>query len=161
MKSLPAKGVARALTAVSIAGCALSILVHVIALLGFHSKALLNFQIGLFLGMVPLAAIPASLAWERLLPRLSFLDRVRRSHVAQKALLAKTPEWLRRTFTALGYYAMASFVVFLFKNFSTKIPSQRDELWILSAYAAVFYSAFAAILMSYARSDRPLRLDEI
>ena len=160
MKSLPAKGVARALAAVSIAGCALSISVQVIALLGFHSKALLNFQIGLFLGMFPLA-IPTFLAQERLLPRLPFLDRVRRSHVAWNVLLAKTPEWLRRTFTALGYYAMASFVVFLFKNFSTKIPSEHDELWILSAYAAAFYSAFAAILMSYARSERPLRLDEI
>ena len=71
------------------------------------------------------------------------------------------PGWLRRTYTALGYYAMALFAIFLFRNFSTKVPSDYDELWILSAYAAAFYSAIAAILMSYARSERQLRPDEL
>ena len=82
-------------------------------------------------------------------------------NVTWKILLVKTPEWLRRTVTALMYYTIASFVVFLFKNFSTKVASGHDELWIVSAYGAFFYSAFAAILMSYARSERPLRPDEI
>lgn len=160
VKSLPAKGLARALSAVALAGCALSILIHVSALLGFYSKAILNFQIGLFLSMVPMG-IPTFLAHERLLPKLSFRDRVKKSWVVWQVPIAKAPDWLRKMFTALGYYAMASFVIFLLRNFPTKVPSDHDELWILSAYAAAFYSAFAAILMSYARSERPLRLDEI
>ena len=158
--SLPAKGLARALAAVSIAGCALSVCVHLIVLLGFHSKAILSFQVGLFLGIFPLG-IPAFLAQERLLARWSFRERVGNSWATQKALLAKAPERLRWTFFALGYYAMAAFVVFLCRNFSTKVPSERDELWILSAYAAAFYSGFATMLMSYARSERPLRPEEI
>jgi hypothetical protein len=160
VNSLPAKGLARVLSEAALVGCALSVLVHLIALLGFHSKALLSFQLGLFLGLVPMA-IPTFLAQERLLSKLSFLDRVRKSHVAWKVIVAKTPRWLRRTFATLGCYAMASFVVFLFRNFSTKIPSDHDELWIMSVYAAAFYSAYAAILTSYVESERPLRLDEI
>ena len=164
MNGLPAKGLARALSAVALAGCALSICIHLIALLGFYYKAILNFQLALMFGIFPLA-IPVVLAQERLLSELSFRDRMfgRKLgyNVTWKILLVKTPEWLRRTVTALMYYTIASFVVFLFKNFSTKVASGHDELWIVSAYGAFFYSAFAAILMSYARSERPLRPDEI
>lgn len=160
MKSLPAKALARALSAVALVGCTLSVCIHLIALLGFQSRAILNVQLGLFVGIAPMG-IPAFLAHERLLPKFSFLDRVRKSWEIWQASIANAPHWLRRMFTALGYYAMGLFVVFLWRNFSTKVPSDRDELWITSAYAATFYSAYATMLTSYARSERPLRRDEI
>ena len=148
------------MSSVALAGCALSVCVHLIALLGFNSKALLSFELGLFLVMFPIG-IPACLAHERLLPKLSFLDRFRKSWVISQVSIAKAPKWLRKMYRALGCYAMALFAIFLYRNFSTKVPSDYEELWILSAYSAAFYSAFAAILMSYVRTERPLRSDEL
>jgi hypothetical protein len=160
MSSLPLKGLARTLSVIALAGLALSISVHLLALLGFHSKAILKFQIGLFLGIFPMFIL-AYLAQERLLSELSLRERWGNHKLIWKILFANTPEWLRRTVTALMYYALASFALFLGRNYSTKVAGEWDELWILSVYAAAFYSSIAAILMSYARTERPLRRYEI
>ena len=79
---------------------------------------------------------------------------------AQKMTLAKTPAWLLRTYKALGFYFFAFFVVFAYRTFPNK-ATELDEVQTLSACAAVFYSVFAAVLMSYAASERPPSPDEI
>jgi hypothetical protein len=157
--SLPAKGLARALSVVALAGCALSLCINLIALLGFHSKAILNFQIDMVLGIFPMA-IPTVLAQERLLSELFFLDRVRKSRVAWRFLLAKAPEWMRSLYRSLSWYTVAVFVVFAWRNGGAKSSSQLDELWYMSAFVAAAYSAEAALLMSYGRCEHPIRFGD-
>jgi hypothetical protein len=165
VNSLPAKGTARVLSEVALVGCALSVLVHVIALLGFYSRAILYFQLGLVSGIF-LMSIPALLAQERLLSEFSSRDRFRMfdprysRKVRLKILLANTPKWLRQTFNALLCYFVAFFVMFVYRTFPNK-GSELDEVLQFSAGTAVFYSGIAAILTSYAASERPLRTDEI
>jgi len=148
-----------------LAGCALSVCVHLIALLGSHSQALLNFQLGLFVGVFVLF-VPAYLAQERLLSEFSSRDRFRMfdprfsSKVRLKILLGNTPKWLRQTCNALLYYYLVFFVIFAYRNFPNK-ASMLDAIPLFSSGTAVFYCAFAAILTSYAGSERPLRPDEI
>jgi hypothetical protein len=165
VSSLPAKGVARALSGVDLVGCALSASVHLVALLGFHSKAILNFQIGLFLGIF-LMFVPAFLAQERLLSKFSSRDRFRMfdprfsRKVRLKIIFVNTPRWLRRTVNALLCYYLAFFAVFAYRTFPNK-ATELDEILLFSAGTAVFYCGFAAILTSYVASERPLRPDEI
>jgi hypothetical protein len=165
VKSLPAKGVARALTAVALAGCSLSVCVHLIALLGSHSKALLKFQLGLFVGVFVLF-VPAYLAQKRLLSEFSSRDRFRMfdprfsNKVRLKILLVNTPKWLRQTFNAISYYYLVFFVIFAYRTFPNK-AGKLDEILLFSSVTAAAYCAFAAVLTSYARTERPLRPDEI
>ena len=130
-----------------------------IALLGFHPKAILNFQLGLFLGIFPMF-IPAYLAQERLLSELSRLDRL--SYVVhRRIILANAPAWLQKMYKMLGYYFFAFFAVFAYRTFPNKATTELDEVLLLSVGAALFYSGFAANLTSYAGTEHPLRLDEI
>jgi hypothetical protein len=166
VKSLPAKRFARALSAVALAACGMSVCVHLIALLGSHSKSLLNFQLGLFVGIFVLF-VPAYLAQERLLSEFSSRDRFRMfdprfsSKVRLKILLANTPKWLRQMCNALLYYYIVFFVIFAYRTFPNKALSELDEILLFSSGTAVFYCGFAAILTSYARTEYPLRPDEI
>jgi len=160
---LPAKGFARVLSKVALVCCALSVLVHVIAL-GFYSKALLNFQIGLFLAIFPMF-LPVLFASRRLQSELYAHSRFwmfnpRLSSKVQKMTLANAPTWLLRALYALFIYYFAFFVLFAYRTFPNK-ATNLDEVQVISAGAAVFYIAFAAVLTSYARTDHPLRLDEI
>jgi hypothetical protein len=160
VNTLPAKGLARALSAVALAGCALSVAVHLIALLGFHSKALLNLQVSLFFGVF-LMFVPAVLA-ERLLfsefPSSMFDSRFNGA-AKLKIILACNPKWLRQTYYALLYYFFAFFAVFAYRTFPNH-AGQLDEILLFSAGAAGFYCAEAAMLMSYARSEHPLRFGD-
>jgi|ERR1700687_4907121 len=161
---LPAKGFARALSKVALVLCALSMLVHAIALLGFHTKAIFNFQMGLFFSIFPMS-LPVLFATRRLQSELTARNRFwmfnpRFSFKAQKMTLAKTPTWLLRTQKALLFYCLAFFVVFAYRTFPNK-ATELDEVQLFSIVVAGFYSGFAAILTSYARSERPLTLDEI
>jgi hypothetical protein len=165
VKSLPAKGFARALSAVALAACAMSVCVHLIALLGSHSKALLYFQLGLSFAIFGMF-FPAYLAQERLLSEFSSRDRFRMfdprfsRKVRLKIIFANTPRWLRQTLNGIGFYYLVFFAVFVYRTFPSK-ASDNDEILLLSVNAAAFYCAFAATLTSYARSERPLRPDEI
>lgn len=163
---LPGKGVARLLSKVALVGCALSVLVHLITLLGFSSKAILNFQIGLVLAIFPVS-IPVLFAQARLMSGLSPRDRVRlfdpkhNSRIREKVILANTPAWLRKLFSALLYYFIIFFVVFTYRTFPSKTTSELVEVQMFSACAAGFYSGIAALLTSYAGTDHPLTLNEI
>ena len=161
VKSLPAKGLARALSAVALSACALTILTQMIELAGFHSKAIMHLQLGLYLACVA-TLIPSTLARRRLLPELSFYDRVMRFQGIQHLTQARAPKWLRQLNAALAYYWMGSFVIFLCLEL-LRGPSQR-ELWHnawVSSFVVMGYSTVATVLMSYARSERPFRAGEI
>lgn len=160
MNSLPARGLARALSVVSLVGCALSVSVHLVALLGFRSKGILNFQIGLSFGIFAMF-VPAFLA-ERLLfsgfPSRMFDSRFNNSGKL-KIILADNPKWLGQTYYALLYYFFAFFAVLAYRTFPNH-AGQLDEILLFSAGAAGFYCAEAAILMSYGRNEHPLRFGD-
>jgi len=163
---LPAKGFARVLSNLALAGCALSVLVHLITLLGVYSKAIFNFQMGLFVAAFPMS-LPILFAQSRLMSALSPGDRVRlfdpthNSKIREKIMLGNTPAWLRKLFSALLYYFVVFLVVFTYRTFPNKNTSELLEVQMFSVGAAVFYSAIAALLTSYAGTDHPLTLDEI
>ena len=162
MKSLPAKGFASALSALALAACALTILTQMIELAGFHSKAIMHLQMGLWLGIAA-SYVPYTITRRRLLPELSFYERVMRFQGIQHLTQARAPKWLRQLNAALAYYWMGSFVVFFCLELLSKGPSQ-SELWHdawVSSWLVVGYSTVATVLMSYARSERPFRADEI
>ena len=162
VQSLPAKGLARAFSAVALAGCVLLLLTQVIELVGFHSEAIMHLQMGLGLGMVA-SSIPFSLARRRLLPKMSFYERVMKAQGIQYLTQARAPKWLRQLNRALAFYWLGSSVVFFCLELLSRGPSQR-ELWHnawVNAFAVVGYSTVATVLMSYARSERSFRADEI
>ena len=162
VKSLPAKGLARALSAVALSACALTVLTQMIELVGFHSKAIMDLQMGLCLGIAT-SYMPYTIARRRLLPKLSFYERVMRFRGIQYLTQARAPKWLRQLNAALAYYWMGSFVVFFCLELLSKGPSQ-SELWHdawVSSFVVMGYSIIATLLMSYARSERPFRADEI
>jgi hypothetical protein len=162
VESLPAKGLARALSAVALSACALTVLTQMIELAGFHSKAIMHLQIGLCLGMAA-SYVPYTLARRRLLPKLSFYERVMRARGIQYLTQARAPKWLRQLNAALAYYWMGSFVVFFCLELLSKGPSQ-SELWHdawVSSFVVAGYSTVATVLMSYTRSERSFRADEI
>jgi hypothetical protein len=161
MKSLPAKGLARTVSALALSGCALTILTQMIALAGVHSNAIMHLQLGLYLACVA-TLIPSTLARRRLLPELSFYQRVMKGRGIEHLIRARAPKWLRQLNTALTFYWMGSFVVFLCLEL-LRGPSQV-ELWQnarLSSIVVLGYSIVATTLISYARSDRPFTSDEI
>src|SRR5713101_4434776 len=105
---LPARGFARVLSKVALVGCALSVSVHLVTLLGFHSKAFFNFVMDLFLGIFPMS-LPALFATQRLQSELTarkpfWMFDPRFSSKVRKMTPANAPEWLRRLFSALLYY---------------------------------------------------------
>jgi len=160
VKSLPAKGLARALSVVALAGFALSVVVHMISMVGFHSQIFLRFQIDLFFGMFFLF-LPAALAQERLLCQFSFRDRLRTFNpkLASKLwrrLISPAPKWLRGLVFAVGVYTLIIFGAFIYTTNPAKPTSELDEIRLMSAFAAVFYAGAAMILIAYARSDHPL-----
>jgi hypothetical protein len=133
-----------------------------IDLAGFHSKAIMHLQIGLCLG-VAASFVPCTLARRRLLPKMSFYQRVMKARGIQYLTQARAPKWLRRVNVVLGYYWLGSFVVFFCLELLSRGTSQR-ELWHnawVSAFAMVCYSTIATTLMSYARTERPFTTDEI
>ena len=162
VKSLPAKGLARALSAVALSACALTILTQMIELSGFHSKAIMHLQMGLWLGIAA-SYVPYTITRRRLLPKLSFYERVMRFRGIQYLTQARAPKWLRQLNAALAYYWMGSFVVFFCLELLSKGLSQ-SELWHnawVSSFVVMGYSTVATVLMSYARSERPFRADEV
>jgi hypothetical protein len=162
VESLPAKGLARALSAVALSACALTVLTQMIELAGFHSIAIMHLQMGLWLGIAA-SYIPYALARRRMLPKLSFYERVMRGRGIQYLTQARAPKWLRQLNAALAYYWMGSFVVFFCLELLSKGPSQ-SELWHdawVSSFVVAGYSTVATVLMSYTRSERSFRADEI
>jgi len=122
LKTLPWKRLARFLSKVAIAGCALSLVLHAYALLGFYSASTMKLVLYLFIGTFSVL-IPA-LSWQHLL--LSEFSAFRDvvfgmvlpkfpSHVLSKCVLAKAPRWLRGSSTLLMVYAMGLFVFYLYK----------------------------------------------
>jgi hypothetical protein len=83
------------------------------------------------------------------------------SRIREEVILANTPAWLRKLFSALLYYFIIFFVVFAYRNFPNKTTSELVEVQMFSACAAGFYSGIAALLTSYAGTDHPLSLNEI
>jgi hypothetical protein len=167
MNALPGKSVARGMSTIAMAGCALSLSVHVLALIGVYSKYILNFGKGLFIGVFPVFFL-AVLAQERLLSKFTFRDRTFRmfnpkfAHkVTWKLLLGQAPKWLRAVLMTLFVNALAQFALFAYQTVPSGSPSESAQLRIISAYAAVFYAAAATILASYASTDRALRPDEL
>ncbi|HYL59389.1 MAG TPA: hypothetical protein VEU51_10995 [Candidatus Acidoferrales bacterium] len=142
------------------AGCGLSLSVHAITLLGFHSKALLDLQLGLFLGVFPVF-LAAVLAQQRLLSEFSQLDRFKLGNKMWRVIVARTPKWLRTLSYVLMGYALALFAVFAYLNFRNESASELDEIRLMSAYSAAFYTAAAMVLVSYVESEHPLGRDEI
>src|SRR6266446_362393 len=118
---------------------------------------LTKFVLGLFLGIF-LVFLPAVLAQERLLWEFSFLDRLKVSFNPKLAyrlwiqMLGKTPRWLRASSVALLVYAVALFAGFAYRTFPASVNSLEnlDMIQLMSAYAAAFCSAAAALLSSYA-----------
>ncbi len=164
MNPLPGKRFASAVSVVAMAGCVLSLSVHVVTLLGLYSKAIFNVQIGLFLGVFGMAFF-AILAQERLMSEFSFFDRLRTlnpkfSFKVTRALLANAPRWLRVSSIALFAYAATRFVVFASYSLPARLLSKPEELQLFSAFAAAAYSFVAMMLMSYGRTERPLRPKE-
>src|SRR5262245_52008527 len=153
MKDLPAKGLARALGGIAMAGCAMSLTIHVFALLGFHSKAMLHFQMALLAGIFPLA-LASFLAQQRLVSKLPSENLWRAGRRNQKVAEAHAPEWLRKTKTTLFAYYFLVFLWFMFENHSVKVAPEPDVVRMFSAGAAVFYSALATVLISYAETER-------
>ena len=153
---------ARALSSLALAGCALSLCVHFLSLAGFYSQLIFKVQMCLFVGVFPLGVITI-LAQESLLSEFSTFKRIftfRLARASRAAMLAGTPVWLRNAADALTAYAVSLFVLFVIRNFPN-MGTKLDELRLFSAYPAAFYAAFAAILTSYANTERPLRPDEI
>jgi hypothetical protein len=171
MKPLPAKGLARSSSWVALAGCGLSLSMHALALLGFYSKEILNFQLALFVGVFPLF-IPVILAQERLLSEFSFsfgehlrliytkIGRKRARRIS-RALVANAPKWLRIMTKGLSVNAAAQFLILGYRTFPTNPASKSEELRFLSAFAAVFYSAAAEMLLSYSGSESPISPESI
>jgi hypothetical protein len=162
VKSLPAKGLARTLSAVALSACALTFLTQMIELAGFHSKAIMHLQMGLCFGAI-VNGIPYTLARRRLLPKMSFYQRVMKARGLNYLIQVRAPKWLRQLNAALIFYWMGSFVVFFCLELLSRGPSQR-ELWHnawVSSIAVVCYSTAATVLMSYARTERPFTADEI
>ena len=162
MKSLPAKGLARALGAVLLAAGALTAFSQIIELVGFHSKAIMHLQTGLYVGVVA-TIIPYALARRRLLPEMTFYQRVMKARGIQYLTQARAPKWLRQLNAAVGFYWLGSFVVFFCLELLSREPSQR-ELWDnarVSSLAVLGSSVIATTLISYARSERPFTADEI
>jgi len=135
-------------------------------LLGFYSKGIFNLQMSLFVAIFPIS-LPVLFAQSRLMSGLSPGDRYRlfdrkfNSRIREKIILANTPEWLRKLFSALLYYFIIFFVVFTYRTFPNKTTSALVEVQMFSACAAGFYSAIAALLTSYAGTHHPPTLDEI
>jgi hypothetical protein len=158
--SLPARGLARALSVAALVGCALSVSIHLIALLGFHSQGILNFQIALTFGIFAMF-IPAYLAQQWLFsefPSSIFDSRFNRG-ARLKIMLACNPKWVGQTYYALLYYFFAFFAIFAYRTFPNH-AGQLDEILLFSAGTAGFYCAEAAMFMSYGRSEHPIRFGD-
>lgn len=159
MKSLPAKGFARALSAIALVGFGLSAAVHVMSMSGLYSPAIMGFQIALVFGML-LVSLFAVLAQEWRLCRFSIRDRLRMyspkfGSEVRRRLSSAEPKWLRRLFWGVMLYTFILFGLFIYRTVSAK-PSKLDEVRVISAFAAVFYSGAAMVLIAYARSEHPL-----
>jgi hypothetical protein len=166
VKTLPAQGLARAVSVLAMTGCAISLAIHLLALLGFSSRAVMTFQVALSVGVIAMY-IPAVIAWNRLASGSPPGERLRAfnprftARVLWKLIGGSAPPWVRVTSRGLAYYAMAAFAVFAFELYRAKQASDIAELRMLSIYAAAFYSVSAMILQSYARSDRIFGPDEL
>ncbi len=151
------KATARGLSSVALIGCALSLCVHLVSLAGVYTPLLFKVQVCLFFAVFPIG-VTAILAQEWLLSKFS-VDRLS-PRMVRAVLFARTPLWLRNGSDALGAYAVAVFIAFAIRTFPGK-GSKLDELRLFSAYPPAFYAGFAAILTTYASTERPLPPDEI
>ncbi|MGC1341468.1 MAG: hypothetical protein WA854_04035 [Candidatus Binataceae bacterium] len=147
------------MSAAALAGFALSGAVNLISLLGFYSRPILSFQIDLVFGMF-FVSLFAGLAQERLMCQFSFRDRLRTMNPklaskVRRRLSSPAPKWLRRLFWGAMVYTFILFGLFIYGTLSAT-PSDLDEVRVMSAFAAVFYSGAAMVLTAYARSDHPL-----
>jgi hypothetical protein len=162
MMVLPAKGFARGVGVLAVAGSALSLLVHALAALGFYSRAILNFESYLFVGLFP-ALIIAGVAYNRLLSEFSYNDRMRMYNPkvwlkVTRKLSANAPTCLRVISISLLLYAA---IRSLFPGLSSERVVDSKGLGVFSAYVAAFLALAAVILISYAGTERPLRADEV
>ncbi len=163
--ALPAKGLARAMGVLAMAGSALSLSVHTLAVIGIYSRAILDFESYLFVGSFPVL-IFASLAYNRLLAHLPFGDRSRIYNpivwfrVARK-ITGSAPKWLRVVSSALLLYAGARSLLSVFERSSERVVADANGLGVLSALVAAFLAMAATILISYAGTEHPLRPDEL
>ena len=164
MTPLPARSFAPGVALLAMVGSALSLLIHSLTLLGFYSKAILNFETYLFIGLFP-TLIMAGLAYNRLLSEfpLSYRTRMynpRFSLKVMRKLTSNAPRWLRALSLSLLLYApIRSLLSGGF--FQERAVSDALGLSVFSAYVAGFLSLAATILISYAGFERPLRADEL
>lgn len=120
------------------AGCALSLSIHILALIGVYSKSILNFATSLLVGVLPVFFL-AVLAQERLLFKFTFRDRMFRmfnprfAHkVTSRLLLGQAPKWLRVVLITLFVNAFAQFALFAYQTFPSGSLGQSAELRMLA-----------------------------
>ena len=165
MKSLSAKGAARTLAMLSIAGCVLSLEVYATAVFGaLHGAApfglslrdILRIQNGLFYGCIVLL-IPVILAWGSLVSRSNLLDqRVPKLISLRKeirGLAAPAPKWIRTSSSLLFVYAAVEYANFVVKAYPDARASAWSNLFVLGPFTAALYSIAAMFLMAYVRAD--------
>jgi hypothetical protein len=117
MKPLPARGFARALSKVALAGCAISLAVHLVSLAGFESRGLWHFQFAVFAGAI-LILFLAGFAQEYV--RIKFGERTRGWRflppksdgvLKQRVFFDNAPRWLRRLTYGMFAYFVVCFVI--------------------------------------------------
>jgi hypothetical protein len=135
MKPLPAKGFARALSKVALAGCAASLAVHLVSLTGFESSALFKFQFLVFCALF-LVALPEAAAREIVLSRFklrNWLGLPRRKsgdRLMRKIFFDGAPWWLRRLMYGLIAYFFVWFVGVTYETFPAgKLSPRRASLY--------------------------------
>jgi hypothetical protein len=163
--TLPAKALAHWIGVLAIAGSALSLSVHTFAALGLYSKAILGFEIYLFVVLFPILII-AGLAYNRLLAELSSTERMRIynpifSLKMARKLSANAPAWLRIASLSLFLYAAVRSLLSGFLFSSESVVADAKGLCVFSAYVAAFLALAATILISYAGTENSLTADEL
>ncbi|MBE3603841.1 hypothetical protein IMX07_09415 [bacterium] len=165
MKRLPLRGFARALARVAEIGLTLSVIAHLMTLLGWRGNAMATFEIGLFAGAV-LVFAPAVIAQEILVWELSTIDRFRAfkpvigRKIRNATIFFANPRWLRIVVYGIFGYAVAIAALTSYLGVRNSI-NLRDILLPISILPAVFYGAAMLILRAYSLREYRVSREEI
>lgn len=165
MKRLPLRGFARALARIAEIGMALSVIAHLMTLLGWRGHAMAASEIGLFAGAA-LVFVPAVIAQEILVWELSTVDRFRAFNpgIGRKfrnvTIFFANPRWLRVAVYGIFGYAVAIAALTSYRGVRNVI-NLRDILPPISILPAVFYGAAMLILRAYSLREYRLSREEI
>ncbi len=165
MKRLPFRGFARALARIAEIGLALSIVVHVMTLLGWRGQTMIALEIGLFAGAFGVF-VPAVIAQEILVRELSTFDRLRAFNpeigrkIRNATIFFANPRWLCIVAYGIFGYAIAIAAVTSYLSFKTSLSLFRIFLPI-SILPAVFYGAATLILRAYSLREYRVSRAEI